>query len=214
MKVVRTEASSNKTSATIDLSDELSGLNKSQKKELADQIGELLIEQALLSVADAKSPITGTAFTALSKEYAEHKMDEVGNKKPNLDVSGDMLQDLDFKINGDQIDWGVFGSEAPKADGHNNLSGKSKLPERRFIPAKGQTFDESILSLVKDTVDAYKADHLELDETKLKDVETKSELYDYLKEELDGMSEAEIKEFILGSPLSVTLDKFDLLELL
>lgn len=190
------------------------GLNKTQKREVLDQVGELLVEQVLQSVADSKSPIDGSKFAKLSKEYAEKKLAETGSKEPNLDLHGDMMQALDFKVKGDDITLGVFGEDAPKADGHNNFSGKSRMKERRFLPAEGQLFEDSILSLVKETIESYKSDNLALDENELKKIDNKSDLYEYLQSEFEGLSNSRIKELVLQSELSVSLDKFDLLDLL
>lgn len=214
MQVKETKVSTSKISSTIDLKSELQGLTKAKKTELLDQIGELLVEQVLSTVAESKSPITGRAFKGLSQEYKALKLEETGSGEPNLDLSGEMLSSLDYKVKDNTIELGIFGEDAGKADGHNNFSGKSKLPTRQFLPKEGELFVSSIKNLVKETVDAFKADNLSLDESKLKYIENKKDLYDYLQSEFDGMSRGKIKELILQSELSVSLDKFNLLELL
>ncbi|NDF13428.1 MAG: hypothetical protein EB060_11530, partial [Proteobacteria bacterium] len=153
MKTVKAEATETKTASTIEFKDELKGLNKAQRQEVLDQIGELLVEQILEAVGGERSPVTGNAFRPLSLEYAKRKKEEVGNTRANLDLFGDMLQAVDFKIRDEKIEIGVFGDQAPKADGHNNLSGRSKIPTRRFIPKEGQTFTPDIKALVEATMD-------------------------------------------------------------
>ena len=214
MKIIKTEATDSKTASLIDLGDELNGLTKAQKKEVLTDIGELLVGQILEACADSKSPVTGRAFHKLSKEYAKKKQAEVGSKDPNLDLNGEMLDALDFKIVGDKIDLGVFGSDAPKADGHNNFSGKSKLPERRFLPGEGQGFTSDIDELISDTIKAYRADNLSLDDSKLKVIESKADLYEYLRSVIGDFSRAEIRGLVLQSELAAELDAFDLLDLL
>jgi len=214
MKTVKAEATETKTASTLEFKEELMGLNKAQKKEVLDQIGELLVEQILEAVGDQKSPVTGNAFRPLSLEYARRKKEEVGNTKANLDLFGDMLQSVDYRVLDDKIEIGVFGSEAPKADGHNNLSGESKIPTRRFIPAQGQTFTQEIKALVRATVDEYKADNLSLKKKDLKEIQSQKELYDYLKETLGDMPRAKLKELVLMSEMAVSLDEFNLLDLL
>lgn len=62
-----------------------------------------------------------------------------------MELEGDMLDALDFKPTADGIKIGVFGSDAPKADGHNKLSGKTNnMPQRRFLPGEGQQYKNSI----------------------------------------------------------------------
>lgn len=173
-----------------------------------------MVEEILSSCADSKSAVDGSNFQKLSKQYGRLKLDEVGTKNPNLDFSGDMLSALDFNVKGDKIELGVFGSEAPKADGHNNLSGDSKLPTRRFLPDAGEGFSDEIQTLLKETIAAFKADNVTLKEEKLKDIDSSKELYDYLREAIGDYSNSELMKLVLQSELAVELDAFDLLELL
>lgn len=214
MKTLRAEATETKTASTLEFKEELKGLSKSEKSEVLDMIGELLVEQILDYVTSEKSPVTGRDFKALSREYALRKKEEVGNTRANLDLEGDLLSAVDFKIKGESIELGVFGSQAPKADGHNNISGKSKLPTRRFIPDEGQTFAPEIRALVKETVESYIADNASLKTKDLKQIESKSDLYEYLKSELGDLPKARIKELVLQSELATQLDEFNLLDLL
>ncbi len=95
-------------------------------------------------VARGNSPVEGEGkFRRLNKTYATDQ--KGGNRTPNLDLEGDMLDSLTHEITGDGIKVGIFRtSEVPKADGHNNFSGESKLPTRRFIPDASQDFKSSI----------------------------------------------------------------------
>jgi hypothetical protein len=215
MKTVKTEATGNKTASIIDLSDELDGLTKAQKRELVDQIGELLVEQVLSYVADVSTPISGAGFKrTLSPEYKKRKLDEVGSGEPNLDLTGEMLNSLTYKVQGEKIELGVFGEDAPKADGHNNFSGKSSLPQRRFLPGEGQEFKSDIKRLVKETVESYKADNVRVTKEDLKEIESKKDLYDYLKEQIGDLSRPRLRELVLQSELAAELDDADLLDLL
>lgn len=125
-----------------------------------------------------------------------------------------MLGALDFKIIGDKIEIGVFGEDAGKADGHNNFSGKSKLPQRRFLPDKGQEFNGDIRSLIDDTINTFIADNTTLEQKKLKEIETTKDLYSFLREEFGELTRSELKSLVLKSPLAVQLQDFDLLDLL
>lgn len=103
------------------------------------------MEQILQRVSSRKSPITGESFTPLtSKDYKKEKKNAGLSAVADLEFSGKMLDSLDYKIDGDDITIGVFGEAAPRADGHNNLSGDSSLPERRFLPGKGEGFVPAI----------------------------------------------------------------------
>lgn len=216
MKTTETKATSSSTSSIIDISEELKGIPKSERKNVANEIGELLVEEILSSLASVETPISGGKYkTRLSKEYAKKKQEETGSTDANLDLSGSMISALDYKVSGSTIEIGVFGREAPKADGHNNFSGESRLPTRQFLPNKGQSFKADILDLVKETVNNYKAESAELDAKKLEEIETKKELFDYLKSELGIESTSAMKSAVLGSTsLIELLDEYDLLDLI
>lgn len=184
---------------------------------MKDDIGELLVEQILESLADVKSPVQGGDYKrTLSELYGAKKKKETGSDKANLDLHGDLINAIDYRVKGNTIQVGVFDSDnAGKADGHNNFSGLSKLPTRQFLPKDGQTFRKDIVDLVNETVDNYRADTAELDSKKLKAIDTKTDLYKLLKAEL-GIADAEVlKATVLGSrELVRVLDDYDLLDLL
>lgn len=125
------------------LSDELTEAQRSAAKKEA---GLFVVDEILRSVSNGSSPVEGRgAFKKLNKLYA--KLEKGGDTNPNLELDGDMLDSLTFKETDAGIEVGIFqSSELGKADGHNNFSGKSKLPTRRFIPKGKEKFDESIQS--------------------------------------------------------------------
>ena len=126
-----------------------------------------------------------------------------------------MISALDYKVSGNEITIGVFGDDAPKADGHNNLSGASTLPLRRFIPGEGETYTRDIRKLIQDEVAFTKADNSAAKlEDLLDDVSTKEELYDALQEVLGEQSRGRLKELATGSDISDTLETYGLLGLL
>lgn len=173
------------------------------------------MEQILLSVAARKSPVTGDSFDPLSKEYKAKKTGEGLAGVPNLELSGDMLDALDFRVTSDGIEIGVFGEDAPKADGHNNLSGKSLLPTRRFIPEEGESFTSSIEDevnrIISDAIGEENAPDLDT----LEEIESKTDLYDYLIPIFGLGSRTETKLAVLRSDRwTRTLTRLGLLRLL
>ena len=216
MKTVKTEVTRSKTTSTLDLSEELQGLTKRQREEALTEVGELLVEQTLSRVASERSPLEGYGkFQALSKEYGKKKLEETGSKAANLDLSGEMLSSLEFDLVGkDRIEIGIYGSDAPKADGHNNLSGDSSLPLRRFLPGEEDEYDKSIQAMVRETIAQYKGDNLTINAEVLDDISTSGELYSELEAIFGEMSRAELKRLVLGSELRSLLDEYDLLSLL
>ena len=147
-----------KVSKTINLND--FGFDKiknaADKAEAKKEVGDLIVNEILRYVQDGTSPVSGYGgFTELSTEYA--KQQKGGNKKPNLELNGDLLDALEFKTGrGDQIEFGIFkSSQVPKADGHNNFSGDSNLPLRRFIPDENESLKRDIESKIKTIINDY-----------------------------------------------------------
>jgi hypothetical protein len=145
-----------KIAKTIDLKDfGIQKVPKNQRSSVATQVGELLVDEILRKVSTGTSPVEGRCrFKILNKEYAEDE--KFGNRTPNLDLEGDMLNALDYRVTGNtKLEVGIFkSSEVPKADGHNNFSGQSKLPERRFIPDDSEAFKKDIQGRIKQLVEA------------------------------------------------------------
>lgn len=195
MKIVRAAASEAETSAEIDLFSGLA-LSKKQKREIAQEVGDYLVEQTLLSVGSQKSPIDGETWKKLiSKEYKKKKLDEVGNTDADLQLSGQTLDELSWKMTENGIKIGVFGGRAPVADGHSNISGKSKLPRRRFIPDVGQDYKGPIATEVDRIVaDIVSQNVQDVRLSQLTKIKNKTQLYNYLAD-LFGveLSRAELK---------------------
>lgn len=217
METKRTKVTKSEIYSEIDFTDELQGLSQEDKQQVREEIGELLVEQILDSLASEETPVQGGRYKAsLSPDYAKKKKDETGSSAANLDLTGELIRSIDYRIKGNSIQVGVFDSEnAGKADGHNNFSGRSKLPQRQFLPQEGQKFKSDISSLIKETIENYKSDIAELDEAKLEQISSKSGLLNYLKEELGIDSTKSVKRAVLSNNrLTKLLDEYDLLDLI
>lgn len=99
-----------------------------------------------------------------------------------MELEGDMLDHLEFRPTPEGIKIGVFGSDAPKADGHNKLSGKTNhTPQRRFIPDAGQKYKGEIENeIVKIIADAQAKD-VDFKREDFKDVSSKADLSNVFK---------------------------------
>lgn len=201
MQVKKTITTAKETASVIDLKDDLVGLPTSAKRKAMQEIGDYLLEQTLISVRAEQSPVNGEGkFPALkSKEYKVLKKAEVGNTRPNLELTGEMLDSLDYVITGDTIEIGIFGKSAPKADGHNNLSGESSLPKRRFLPDKGQEYKPDIQTQVDRIVADYVADSTSFKKSDFKDIQTKADLYEELANIFGNLDDSELRLAVLRS---------------
>lgn len=151
----------------IDFSDISSRSAKEQAKE---DIKEYIVDSILEYVSRAESPVSGGKWKqTLSPEYAKEKAKISGSTKPNMELEGDMLDDLTAEFSGNTLTVG-FGSDASdlsklKAENHNKFTARSKkkskktkkykVPERNFIPRKDQSFKRDIQQGIKQIVKEY-----------------------------------------------------------
>ena len=124
-----------------------------EKKAALEEISFLVHAEILRKVSEGKSPVAGYGnFKKLNKDYA--KAQKGGDTTPNLELTGDMLTSLEVKPSRGKIVVQIKGKQGDKADGHNNHSGESQLPLRRFIPADDEFFsrdiEQSINAIIQD----------------------------------------------------------------
>lgn len=120
-------------------------------RELAlEEIAEYVVDKVKDSCDNTTSPVAGYgAFPKLSPDYKKEKRSRGEPGEPNLTLDGDMLDALECISDGEGLKLQITGAQGPKADGHNNHSGKSELPLRRFIPEEGETFKKDILAGIR-----------------------------------------------------------------
>ena len=197
MKVVKTRSNwssdgSGEVSATLDLF-EGRKLPADVKERIRDEVGTYLVEQTQIALAERKSPVSGEAIRALtSKSYKEFKKREVGNTNADLEFSGQMKDEIDFRPTAEGIKIGVFGDRAGAADGHNNFSGRSQLPKRRFLPAENQVYKQEIQKTVKQIVTDIVTEEMAFTKDDFKNVTTKKELVQVLSTKMGAMSTSEM----------------------
>lgn len=145
---------------TFKLKVNLSDVPKSDRPQVLSDIADYLLEAALDDIGEGRSPVYGSKWPALSKVYKKHKLEEGSKPIANLELSGDLLDALEAKVTGKSaITYGITdSSQTAKADGHNNLSGDSKLPLRRFVPGPGETFRSGIMNQIQQIIDAAAGD--------------------------------------------------------
>lgn len=137
-------------------------LPKSEVKKLKEDIGTFLVESILDKVGQQVSPVSGGRFKAkLSPEYAKEK----GTDIANLELNGDMLSALDFKLTNSGVEVGIWDEgEAVKSFAHNTgYEGHPYLEntkfKRQFIPRGDEKLKKDILSGVKNIIQEYLNDN-------------------------------------------------------
>ena len=134
---------------TLDFSDELDGIPAEDRPKVLEEIGQYLVEQILENCGRGQTSVAnGKWKRSLSPEYAKFKRGQSSSDFANMELTGEMLNALKFEIKRFQVEVGIFNQqEAQKADNHNKFSSasqKTKLPERQFIPRKGENFKRDI----------------------------------------------------------------------
>lgn len=125
---------------------------KKNRDEALSAVADFVLEQVLSKVGETNSPVKGRGkFKSLSKDYRAIKRARRASPIPNLELTGAMLDALKSTPTGNRVILEIAGKQASKADGHNNHSGDSDLPLRRFIPsnAEKETFKRDILSGIR-----------------------------------------------------------------
>jgi hypothetical protein len=149
-----------KTRTTARYQPNLDGVPESDIETVLDEVGEYIISSILDDVGGGLSPVTGQRFKFLNKDYADE--DKGGDRLPNLDLEGDMLNSLVFIKDGDAVEYGIFNeAQAIKSYGHNTgMEGHpfldGKVPERKFIPSDNENLRRSILDGIDRIVDNYR----------------------------------------------------------
>lgn len=216
MKVIKTTTDTGETSVTLDLFEGRS-LPKKVKAEIQDQVGNYLVEQTLISMGEKKSPIAGEgSYKPLSKDYKKKKIEIVGSGNADLEFDGLMKDELTFVPTENGIEIGVYGERAGAADGHNNLSGNSSLPTRRFLPDKGQSYKKDTVREVERIIADVVAENTTFKKSDFKNIETKKELYDKLKTIFgSNMSRSELNIAVFrNEELTNLFKQLDLMDLL
>lgn len=206
--------SESRTTSTLELTAGLK-LSAEAKSKIHKEVGDFLVETTLSRVAKARSPIKGESFDPLSPTYKKHKVAEGGSGVPDLELSGEMLDSLTFEETDDGIELGHFDDQAAKADGHNNLSGKSSLPQRRYLPDVGDEYEPSVQVEIRKIIADALVEGVEIDTEDFSGVTTKADLYDVLEEYFPEFSRPAIKSAVVRNPqLSRLLDDLGVLNLL
>lgn len=212
LKVKKTTSTKKNLNSELDF---LTGVeaSASTKKRIKSEVGEFLVEQTLLAVGDAISPLTGKGFKSLEKKYKALKKSKGLGTKPNLEFQGDLLDSVSFQPTKNGIKIGHINSkEAPKADGHNNFSGKSSLPLRRYLPGKKDKYKKSISIEVDKIIADEIAKDVSVKKTELRQVNSRAELFDILSTQFLGMTRKQISSAVKRNPSLINdLDEFDLL---
>lgn len=152
-----------KVTYKLNLADDLDEISRNQRKKALEEVGTFLVESILEGCGQSKSTVAGGKWKQdLSEKYLKRKKQESSSGKPNMELTGDMLDALTFKIVGSSVEVGIFDyNQAQKADNHNKFSSASQgtaVPQRQFIPNgnNGEKFRRDIVSEINQILEEFK----------------------------------------------------------
>ena len=156
--------SETEVSKTINLKRKLSKIEN--KQAALDEVGEFIRDSILDHLGEASTPVSGGAYKAtLSPDYKKFKSKISGNTSANMELYGDMLDSLEYKIDesAGTVTIGIFDeSEARKAYGHHtgfkghpNAKMRGNKNKRQFIPNSSQSFKDEITRGIQRILDEY-----------------------------------------------------------
>ena len=154
----------NEVSFTYDLEDLLNEVPEDDREDAAAEAGELALQKVHEYMDRQISPVKGESnFKALKKDSAYRKLKQrrAGNQRPNLRLTGDLIESMEVDADESSFTISVEGKKnIGKAHNHNTRKTKrSPLPKRQFLPddsKRGQTFKRSIVKAIKETIAKYK----------------------------------------------------------
>lgn len=158
----------NLSQTTATIAPDLSNIPEESRDAYLRDIGEYIISSILDDVGQGVSPVTGQRFQRLDKDYADDE--KGGDRLPNLDLEGDMLNSLRFIVNDGEIEFGIFEeSQAVKSYGHNTgMEGHpyldGKVPARKFIPFESESLRSGIIQGFEDIKARYEIQEEEAEE--------------------------------------------------
>lgn len=133
---------------------------ESLRDEVLEEIAQFVRDSILDYVGEGKSPVAGGVYRSrLTQPYAD--AEKGGDTLANLDLNGDMLNALDYRIEGDKVVIGIFDSDqAIKSyahntgyEGHPTLAGKGYI--RQFIPNEDELLKAEIIRGIGRIIEDY-----------------------------------------------------------
>lgn len=183
-------------------------INKTTKNAIRREAKEFLVNQTLNSLSSQQSPVKGAPYdTTLTKKYKAMKSADGRGTSANLEFKGDLHASLKGRSSEDGILLGHFNKQAAKADGHNNLSGDSELPERRYLPKPSEQYKKPIQTGLEQIVANEIAKRSAVSDIRLSQINTKADFYRVFSEVLQTTSRTQIRKAIFTS--SKLLEKIE-----
>ena len=131
---------------------DLKGIPKDLLDDTAEEVGEFIIAKILEDAGSGRSSVTGRNWSKLSPAYKAIKASQSSSTRANLELKGDLLDDLDWRLNGRRVEVGWFGGGEQVLKAFNHNTGDT-LPKRQSITGPKQSFRPGISKEVDAIID-------------------------------------------------------------
>jgi len=139
--------------------------DSSTKTMVKKAVGDYLVEETLKRVGEGKTGISkGKYNKTLTKDYKKEKGKISSSKISNMELHGNMLDQLKSEPYRDGVEIAIKGDEAPKAFAHHTSYRGHKFIKdrntykREFIPNKDQKYMAKIVKEVDAIVESFRED--------------------------------------------------------
>lgn len=138
-----------------DFMNKLKDLNKVLvTKAFAAEVGTMVVEESRHAIRAGLSPVQGVGRFEGYKDPAKYPGELKPARPVNLALTGEMLSHLNYREEGGKLLYGIFDDEVSQkvmamVDTHNRGT-HDHVPQRQFIPAKGEAFIVSIQLKIKE----------------------------------------------------------------
>lgn len=134
-------------------------VKKEDRADALEEVATFVKEQILSNTGDGKTSVKGGRWVRqLTKDYLKKKGEESSVDYANLELTGDMLDSLDTKVQGKRVRIEITDPEQwGKAEGH--LTGQygknSRIRPRQFMPQGSQELSPDIQAGIKEILRRY-----------------------------------------------------------
>lgn len=140
-----------KISYLLDIEDRLRRFQLKDRKKVKEEVAEVVLEAIETHTQASTSPVDGSAYEKLSKKYAEKKRAAGAGDKPDLHLTGSMMDSLIVKFGNASGPRFAITDPSQKKKAYNHNTGDT-VPPRPFLPddEEDETFNDQIMGLIDD----------------------------------------------------------------
>lgn len=197
----------NEVSYRFNTSDLLEDVDENVKEDANFAAGEIALEAVKEYMSKQNSPVQGKGrFRALkNKKYKEFKQKLVGNKKANLELTGEMKDGM--YVDSDQDSFTIFVDDENTEQAQNHQDGVT-VRQRQFLPYDDGTFKKPIVDKIKKELKKFKRDTKKAKEVEAEFFSQETPNFNVLVKEFEKQNEKRRKKVLQLNTVNSIADLF------